>query len=150
MKVALVSMVVLGSVSFAVAGPDREESTARVRLDDKKTQFRHDGDWVELASPTTVKHGKEYISLNTDLGALDHVRIDAASGRPIVLMVRINFKNGTSRIARIERVIDKKKPVDIDLKGPQYIDSLVVVTDPVSNAEYKVMGLPASAGVAAR
>jgi len=150
MKVALVSMVVLGSVSFAVAGPDREESTARVRLDDKKTKFRHDGDWIELASPTTVKHGKEYISLNTDLGALDHVRIDAANGRPIVLTVRINFKNGTSRIARIERVIDKKKPVDIDLKGPQYIDSLVVVTDPVSNAEYKVMGLPASAGVATR
>jgi hypothetical protein len=150
MKAAFVTMFVLGSVMFAVADPEREESTARVRLDDKKTQFRRDGDWIELASPTTVRHGKEYISLATDAGALDRLRIDAAAGRPIVLTVRINFKNGTSRIARIDRVIDKKRPVDIDLKGAQTIDSLVVVTDPVSNAEYKVMGLPAGAGVAAQ
>jgi hypothetical protein len=150
MKVALASMLVIGSVSFAWAGPDRDESTARYRLDDKHTHFRHDGDWIELASPTTVKHGKEYITLNTDLGALSRLRLDATTGRPIVLTVRINFKNGTSRTARIDRVIDKKRPVAIDLKGAEYVDSVVVVTDPVSNAEYKLMGLPASAGVAAR
>jgi hypothetical protein len=150
MKAVVVSVLIAGSVSFAVADPEREESTARVRLDDKKTKFRHDGDWIELASPTTVKHGREYISLNTETGELDRLRIDATSGRPIVLTVRINFKNGTSRIARIDHAIDKKKPVEVDLKGAQYVESLVVVTDPVSNAEYKVMGLPSSVGVAAR
>jgi len=147
----LTSLIVAGSASFVAASPDRDESTRRVTLSETaKPQLRRDGDWIEIATPTPVRHGKEYITLRDDTGTISRLRIDSHAGRPYVYTVRINFTNGTSRIARIERAIDKKRPVYVDLKGAKEIESLVVVTDPDSRAEYRVMGLPAAAGVARR
>src|SRR5262245_52416014 len=147
--VVLASLLIAGSVSFVAAKPDHDESTDRYRLTDTPHhQVRRDGDWIELASPTPVKHQREYISLARDTGKLSRIRIDAHTGRPIVLTVRINFKDGTSKIARVDSVVDKRRPAVIELKEPRFVESLVVVTDPVSSAEYRVMGLPEGTGVA--
>jgi hypothetical protein len=73
-----------------------------------------DGDWSDRRADAG-ETPEDYISLRRHRSAQPF----ADRGGPpasIVMMIRINFKDGTSRIAQIEGAIDKR-PVVVDLKG---------------------------------
>jgi hypothetical protein len=80
------------------------------------------------------------------------LRIAATSGRPIVRAVRVLYKNGKTKLTRIDRVLDRKRKqfALVDLKGAREIDQVIVITERDSRGTYSVFGEAAHAGVASR
>lgn len=143
-------------MSVVSAAPADKESTERVSYTDSKTSakdsVRDDSGWIELASATPASHGKEYITVGADAGTFTRLRIDAASGRPIVRAVRIDYKNGQSKTMRIDSTLDaKRKPSAVlDLKGAHEIEQVVVITERDSKGNYAVFAEGEPAQVATR
>lgn len=152
MKITALSAFVVAAMTSVVAAESaKTESAERVsyttgaRRD--TTAPKHTG-WVELASPTPASHGREYIALEPR--AFVRLRVTAAAGRPIVRSVRIDFTDGTSRAVRIDRVVDKRRPAFVELRGHQQIERLVVVSEGSRTALYTVSGELPGTGVASR
>lgn len=137
MKISAISaFLIAGSMSIASAAPADHESTERVSYSDaasssSKDRGHSDDGWVELASATPASHGREYIVVGADAGTFTRLRIDAAAGRPTVRAVRVDYKNGKSKVMRVDTTLDhKRKPSTIlDLRGAHEIEQLVVITD---------------------
>jgi hypothetical protein len=107
--------------------------------------------WVELASPTPASHGREFISVDDHAGAIKELRLSAASGRPYVSSVRVDFKDGTRRTFAIDRVAASgKRAIRVDLHGAKQIQQLIVVTDRTSPGAYLVEGRAGAVGLASR
>jgi hypothetical protein len=162
MRITAISGLLLASLSPVVsAAPDKPETPKLVREDkaesgsrvryterDKPTVSASavDGDWVELASPTPARHGREYISVDA---RYSHLRIDAHNGRPDVKRVRVVFKDDSpTRDVRVS--LGPSRTAVIDLRGSKAIDHVVVISDPRSRGTYTVKGAEMTTGVAVR
>ena len=149
---ALSALLVAGSFSLGAAAPVDQETTERVSYKDKaRVDIPTEDGWVELASPTPASHGREYIAVAPDAGPFVRLRLDADAGRLIVLAVRIDYRDGTRRTVRIDKVLAKQRPTYVDLKGPRRIERVVVTTEGSKKATYTVHAQPVrSTGVASR
>ena len=142
-------------MSLVSAAPADKESTERLSYSDPSPKHpkpkRSEDGWVELATPTPASHGEEHIPI-ADAASFSRLRIDAASGRPIVRAVRVLYKNGKTKLTRVDRILDRKRKqfAVIDLKGAHEIDQVIVITERDSRGTYSVFGEPAHAGVASR
>lgn len=160
MKISAISAVlVAGSMSLVSAAPVDHESTARLSYSESAARAAkathaapHDDGWVELASATPASHGREYIMVGAAAGTFTRLRIDAASGRPTVWTVRVDFKNGARKIMRVGQTLDRrrKRSTILDLRGAHEIEKLVVITDRDSRGSYAVFAEGEPASVAAR
>ena len=152
MKILAISGLLLAAFALPVsAAPSKDETAERVSYTSeapaKKSPTNPEGDWVELASPTPARHGKEFITVD---GRYAQLRIDAAQGRPKIKSVRILYANGKERIVRVGRTLaGKQKTAVVDLSGAP-IEHIVVETNPSAGGKYTVTGVPVSSGVATR
>ena len=149
---ALSALLLAATTSFVSAAPNTAETTGRVSYTEKGERAKpaaRDA-WIELASPTPASHGREYIAVDSDLGEIVRLRVDAHTGRPIVRTVRIDYADGKQRVVRIDKVLDHKHPVYVDLGAPRRIERIVVVSEGPSKATYTVEGALARTEVAAR
>ncbi len=142
---------VFAIVLVATAGAASAEP-ARVSYGDTKAPdnaARHGG-WQQLASPTPVSHGTEFIVVGKDLGKFDRLRVDANKGTVVVRRVKIYFENGKDKVVNVDRVLGpKQKSTEIDLKAPAEIDRVVITTEPQGKGEYALYG-SSGEGVATR
>ena len=127
--------------------PTRDESTGRLSYNDAAPKAAaadpapSDG-WVELASATPASHGREFISLDADTGALTRLRLSAASGRPGIQAVRVDYVHGGSKTFPIDKTLGAKRaPAYVDLRGPREIRQIIVISDRDSRGSYVVQGL---------
>ncbi len=140
---ALLAVLVAGSSSLVAAAPAPRESTARVSYTDLNPPAPDDAGaqdgWIELASPTPASHGREFITVEGD-NSFTRLRIAAATGRPIVRTVRVYYKDGTSRVVRVDKVLDKRRNsvAIVDLRGAHAIDQVIVNTERDSKGTYTV------------
>jgi hypothetical protein len=151
MKIALLSAFLL--VGTASAAPEKTENRERISYSGdarRDTSNKPDDGWIELASPTPASHGREFIPVDPSAEAFVRLKLTADSGRPIVRRVRVHFSDGTQRLVRLDRAVDKKHPVMVDLKVAKRIDRLVVETEGSKKATYSVYGEPDSRAIATR
>lgn len=148
-------MVGLASlVSVVSAGPDDKESTERVSYTEPAEPRAApppvpDGAWVELASPTPAKHGKEFINVDPDGGPYRQLRVEAASGKPIVQRVVVHYTDGVKRETWIGRALTARRPAAIVLLRGSAIDQIVVHTDRKSDGTYAVSAVAPADAIAA-
>ena len=117
MRVPALSLLLVALASSLVAAaPDDREPKERVRYKGDPAPRPAPEGWVELAAPTPAKHGTEFISVDPDLGPIRRLRLGAASGRPSITKIRVNFADGTSTIVRVDRRLRRDRPAPIDLK----------------------------------
>jgi hypothetical protein len=137
--VALVLAVTLSGSSSAQ--PREEEDVRPVPYGHAQPQFRHDGDWVKLATPTPTRFGTEWIILGRDLGAFRTLKIQATSGTVHLRRVRVEFSNGRVTTFRVDRWLARRRPdALIDLGAARYIDRIAVTTTRVPAGHYVVYG----------
>ncbi|MDQ3370056.1 MAG: hypothetical protein M3680_31960 [Myxococcota bacterium] len=145
MKTTLLSIVLLaGSAGLVSGAPGKKETTERVSYTEEQ---RSEDGWVELASPTPSKHGRQFITV--DNRSFDQLRIDGHSGRTKVQSVIVHFASGTSREFRVGRYVRPKQSVVVDVPA-ELIDHVVVVTHRYSGGMYTLHGAPAGGAVATR
>jgi hypothetical protein len=137
----ITGLILAGSVAVVTASPDPRETTERLRYNGGADEAKHaDGDWVEIATPTPTSHGREYIDVGAGAGTFRRIRISATTGRPIVRMVKVSYKDGTQRKVRVDAVIDKQRPAYVDLKGAHEIERIVIEADTDSHGTYSLEG----------
>ncbi len=149
----LTCLLVAGAASFVSAAPGREETTERVSYKDTKPKPKdatRNDDWVEIASPTPTSHGREYIQVGAGAGTFTRLRVEAAKGRPIVRSLRVDYKNGASRVYAIDKALGKGRPAYVDLRCAHEIERIVVNADTASHGSYRVMGIGETEQVAGR
>ncbi len=148
------AIVLVATAGVAAAQPKQEENNERVRYGDmekpKSDAARDQGGWKQLATPTPVKHGTEFIEVGKDQGNFDKLRVDADKGRVVVRRVKIYFEDGKQQDVELDKVLDARhKSAEIDLKAQKPIDRVVITTEPQGNGAYALYG-SSGTGVATR
>jgi len=151
MRIHAISALILAiAPSLVSAAPAKDETAARVSYSGKQAPADRTSEWVELASPTPAKYGREYITVE---GPYARLRIEAIKGRPIVKAVKVRFTDGKEKVVRVYRTLGgKHSSHDVDLGGARAIEHIVVITDTDSRGTYAVYGAarPATSAVARR
>jgi hypothetical protein len=152
MKIIAISTVIAALASAVSAAPesaqpkpDKQEAQERVSYTERESdEPAAKSAWIELASPTPAKHGREFVMIDESTGPLTHLRIDVDRGRPLVRSVRIHYSDGKQRVVRIDRVLGGKTHTSalVDLRGARVVDHIVVITDRTSKGTYTVHGAP--------
>jgi hypothetical protein len=149
------ALILLGSGAAASAEPKQEETSGRVSLNEKDDQKRDaprsPSDWVELASPTTAKHGTMYFMVGEDAGTFSKLRVDAAKGKTYVKRVKVVFEDGSEKVVKLGRSVSPKgnRSLVVDLGDPRTIKRVVVTTD-ANSAEYSLHGTAGGGIVSSR
>jgi hypothetical protein len=153
MRITVLTCVLLAAVaSFVSAAPVREETTRRISYNEHR---RHppapEVGWIELASPTPASHGREFVMIGANAGTFTQLRITAASGRPEIHSVRVDYQDGSHKVFRVDRVLDaRRRPAYVDLRGARELKQLTVVTLRKSSGSYIVEGNTSDTSVASR
>jgi hypothetical protein len=149
---ALTFVFLVGTGSVVSASPVREETVERISYN--KTQTQHvkpkvEPGWIELASETPAGHGREFITVGADAGTFTQLRLTAASGRPGIRAVRVDYQDGSRRTYAIEKVLSARlRPVYVDLRGPREVRQIVVFSDRDSRGSYVLEGNTSATGIA--
>ena len=138
-------VIVIAAGGAASAEPKQEETSGRVRLDEKQSKKadepRQPGDWVELASPTPAKHGTEFVIVGKEAGAFAQLRIDPAKGKTIVRKLKVFFVDGGVKTVRMDKVVSQgKQPAVVQLGDAKTIDRIVITTETHTNGQYAIYG----------
>jgi hypothetical protein len=159
MRISAYSLLFLVSAATAVsAAPAREETTERISYSGRaRSPTRPDADreptagWIELASATPASHGREFVEIAADTGALTQLRLTAASGRPAIRAVRVEFADGGRRTFEVGKILGgKRRPAYLDLHGAREVREIVVITDRSSPGSYRLEGNAGDTGIAMR
>ena len=143
---ALTFVFLVGAGSLVSASPAREETTERISYNHKtraraQAQADIEPGWVALASATPASNGREFIVLGADAGSFTRLRITAASGRPRVRAVRVDYQDGSQKTYAIGKILDARvRPVYVDLRGARELRQIIVFSDRASNGTYVVAG----------
>jgi hypothetical protein len=131
----------------------REETSGRVSYvsPQRKPGPPSEAPWIELASPTSVKHGTEFIIVGADAGRFTQLRVDAYAGTVILRRIRVFDHDGTVRTVPLERTLDRThRSVVIDLPAFHAIDGIAITTATRTQGKYTVHGSSRLTGVATR
>jgi hypothetical protein len=141
---ALTFVFLVAAGSLVSASPAREETTERISYNHKaraQAQADIDPGWIALASATPASNGREFIVLGADAGSFTRLRITAASGRPRVRAVRVDYQDGSQKTYAIGKILDARvRPVYVDLRGARELRQIIVFSDRASNGTYVVAG----------
>jgi len=146
-KHLLTAIFIAATTSLVSAAPADKESTERVSYKGKGAGST-DG-WVELADPTPASHGKTFVLVDDNTRPLLRLRLAAESGRPMIQTVRVDYSDGTSKVVKLRKRLDKHGSY-VDLRGPRKIHCITVVSEGNSKAKYTLHGEPPPAAVARR
>lgn len=107
--------------------------------------------WIELASPTSVKHGTEVIIVGANAGPLSQLRVDAYAGTVILLRLRVFASDGTVQTVRLGGTLDRThRSVVIDLLAWKAIDQIAITTETRTEGKYTIYGSSHVARIASR
>src|SRR5437763_14271789 len=122
MRTTIVTCVlVAASASLVSAAPGPDETTERISYNERtrpRRQAAPEPGWIELASPTPASHAREFIMVGADAGTFTQLRLTAASGKPEIHSVRVDYGDGSHKVFHVDRALDaKRRPAYLDLRG---------------------------------
>ena len=81
-----------------------------------------------------------FITVGAEAGRFARLRVDAAHGRPRVLRLRIEYVDGTHRVANLDTTLHlpRRPSAYVDLRGAREIAQVIVMTDRSSKGSYTV------------
>jgi hypothetical protein len=156
MRIEALTLAVLATTaSLAAAEPVREETTERISYNQRgkpqPTVTPRAAGWIELASATPAAHGREFVEVGADAGTFTQLRISAATGRPEIHTVQVDFQDGGHRVFHVDRVVDARhRAAYLPLRGAHELKQIVVWTDRASAGSYVLEGNTGDSGVAVR
>lgn len=148
----LLSAIVLAATT-ATAQPRREETSGRVSYvaPQRKPGPPSEAHWIELASPTSVKHGTEFIIVGADAGRFTQLRVDAYAGTVILRRIRVFHHDGTVQTVQVGRTLDRMhRSVEIELPAGKAIDQIAITTATRTQGTYTVYGSSRVTSIATR
>ena len=148
----LLSAIALAATT-ATAQPRREETSGRVShvLPQRKPGPPSEAHWIELAPPTSVKHGTEFIIVGADAGRFTQLRVDACAGTVILLKIRVFDHDGTVQTVPLRRTLDRMhRSVVIELPAWKAIDQIAITTATRTQGKYTVHGSSRVTSIASR
>ena len=137
-KSLFTALLVAASTSLVSAAPADKESTERVSY---KATGESAAGWIELADPTPANHGRTFVVLDDNTRPLVRLRLAANAGAPLIQTVRVDYKDGTSRVIKVGKRL-AKKPALLDLRGARKIHCITVVSSGTAKAKYTLHGEP--------
>ena len=144
--------VIAMAATTATAQPTREEAGGRVSyvVPRRTPTPPSQAHWIELASPTSVKHGTEFIIVGAHAGRLSQLRVDAYAGTVVLLRLRVFASDGTVQTVQLGRTLDRThRSVVIDLLG-KAIDQIAITTETRTQGTYTVHGSSHVTSIAVR
>lgn len=146
--IAILAALAAGA-PLAAAQPHDPEPFGRTSYTHADPPPPADG-WVQLATPTPARFGREFIVVGKDVGPLRQLEIRAKGGKVVVEKVEVFFARGKHETLRVERTLDgKRRSAIVDLHAAAPIDHVVVVTARHTGGQYELYGSSGS-GVASR
>jgi hypothetical protein len=129
------------AATTATAQPRQEETSGRVSYVAPKPRLPLEGHWIELVSPTPVKHGTEFIVVGAEAGRFSQLRVDACAGTVILLRLRVFGNDGAVQTVQVGRRLDRThKSVVIDLLAWKAIDQIAITAETRTQGMYTVYG----------
>ena len=148
----LLSAIALAATT-ATAQPRREETSGRVSYvsPQRKPGPPSEAHWIELAAPTSVEHGTEFIIVDAGAGRFTQLRVDAYTGTVILRRIRIFDHNGTVQTVQLGRTLDRThRSVVIELPARTAIDQIAITTATRPQGMYTVHGSSRATSLATR
>jgi hypothetical protein len=144
MRIPALTFVFLVAAGSLVSASPARESTERISYTHKAralAQAEVEPGWIELASATPASNGREFIAVGPGAGSFTRLRITAASGRPRVRAVRVDYEDGSRKTYEIGKVLGARaRPVYVDLRGSREVEQIIVFSDRASHGTYVVAG----------
>jgi len=125
------------------AQPKQEDTALRVSYVAPKRAPKplSDSQWIELASPTSVRNGTEFIIVGAEAGRFSQLRVEASSGTVILLRVQVLGSDGAIQTVRIGRSLDRThRSAVVDLVATKAIDQIAITTESSTDGKYTVSG----------
>jgi hypothetical protein len=134
-------ILVLALTATVGAQPRRDPDYDRYRYGEHQPNARRDGNWIELASPTSTRNGTEWFNLGSD-NRFSQLRIVASAGRVLVRRVTVMFVDGGQASYRLEHRLGGRydRDVLIRLDGEKRISQIVVQPDRDVFGSYSIYG----------
>ena len=140
-SIAITTLLLVAPASLVSAAPGPEETTERISYSGKRSKPGAEPGWIELASATPASHGREFVVIGAGAGTFTQLRITAASGKPEIHSVRVDYQDGSHKVFPIGRVLDaRRRPAYLDLRGAHELKQIVVVTNRQSSGSYVLEG----------
>jgi hypothetical protein len=138
-KPLLTAFFLAATTALVSAAPGDKESTEPTERVSYKATGASDDGVVELADPTPANHGRVFITVDEDTRPIARLRLAAHSGRPKILAVQIDTDDGKRRVIRVGKVLGKKAHY-VDLRGPQKLVRIMVLSEGTAKAKYTMHG----------
>lgn len=147
---AIILLFLAGTASGLSAAPGRGETTERVSYSDAESPPSRAGPgWIELASATPARHGREFVMVAPDAATFSQLRITAAKGSLWLQAVQIEYRDGTRRMVAIDKALGpRRRSVYVELEADRPVRQIIVITDRTSPGSYVVEGHASEAGMA--
>jgi len=143
MRLLPVLSVIAMAATTSTAQPRHEETSRHVSYvaPPPDPSPLSDGHWIDLASPTSVQHGTEYIMVGAEVGRFSQLRVDAYAGTVILRRIRIFGSDGSIQTMQFDRRLDRAhKSVVIDLFAGRALDQIAITTETRTPGMYTVHG----------
>jgi hypothetical protein len=148
---ALITMLVLGSSSLALAEPTRIDARqdAQVDVRDHRDANWNDRDhrgpvapaWITLAS-SWLRDGRTVLPINPRSGRFSTLKIES-TGSARISAVMVEFANGQTQFVKVAQQLGSHQPITIDLAGNKRGIKRVVLTSHASRRGANVSVLAA-------
>lgn len=165
---ALITTLVLGSSSLAMAQSGRAWRGEHARFSDQTPGSRYEGPvrdrpvlrddddatwyggartyratWVSLTEPTQLQRGRELIPVSPRAGTFTQLRLQATSGETFVAAVKVRFTDGTTQVKELRRTIDAGSPLaELELdRNQRRIAQITVYGDSSDDGAYQIFGI---------
>jgi hypothetical protein len=141
---ALLVALVIGSSSTAFAAPAFEQAFEHRTLPPLGVSFL--SHVVEKPAPMVLANdthlaGRSTINVST-IRPFNKVELRSSEGRSTIDRVVVYFANGRTRTVKLDRIVDSKKSISIDLPGDsRLIKRIVVVGTSKRHASVDVFAL---------
>jgi hypothetical protein len=143
---ALITMLVLGSSSVAMAHPVSYSGFegAPVVTRDHRNNPPFVPQWTTLGTENQIANGAVKFRVNASTGKFSMLRLQTTAGKSLINRVEIQFGNGAKQVVALNQYLTASNPrITIDLDGDQArsIRSVTVIGKNARQSAYSVLAI---------
>ena len=145
---ALITMLVLGSSSVAMAHPVSYSGFEGAPIVDRDHRMPHSGpfvpQWTTLGTESQISSGAMKFRVSPSLGKFSMLKLQTTSGKALINRVEIQFTNGGKQTVALNQYLNASNPIiTIDLEGnwARSIRNVTVIGKNARQSAYSVLAI---------